>query len=145
MRILTFLACGLGLGVWLSVAADTPKVPAWAATQLSEWFAAYNSRDANAIARFYAEGAVLRPFGKAPIRGQAAILEHYKKGLASDASICSGDFTRFKAANDIAVGWGYDHCVTQATGAQHDARWMLVWERDAAGRWTITQDIDEGV
>jgi ketosteroid isomerase-like protein len=132
------------IGAWKLAVADAPNVPAWATSQLNDWFAAYNSRDANALARFYADAAVLRPFGKAPIRGQAAIREHFKQGLASDSSTCTGGFSGFKAAGDVAVGWGYDVCTTQCTGARYDARWMLIWERNAMGRWTIAQDIDEG-
>lgn len=145
-----FSRVGLSLAcLALSSAASGVDVPpAWAKAQLSAWLGAYNARDAEGIGAFYAATAVLRPYGKAPIRGRAAIVAHYREGLATETARCDGGFDRFKVAADIAVGWGFDRCEYPTHGnvrpPPYRARWMLIYERDAQGRWLIVQDIDEG-
>ena len=122
--------------------------PAWATDQLRDWLAAYNSRDATAIGRFYADGAVLRPYAKPPVRGRAAIVQHYRAGLATETATCSANFDGFKVAANVAVGWGQDRCdyppTKDAQPRPYRARWLLIYERDLQGHWLIVQDVDEG-
>jgi limonene-1,2-epoxide hydrolase len=55
---------------------------------VTAWVDAFNRADAQALASFYAEGAVNHQVAEAPVEGRAAILEMFQAGFASARMVC---------------------------------------------------------
>ncbi len=52
------------------------------------WVAAFNRRDVDALAAFYAEDAVNHQVAEEPVRGRAAIREMFAAGFAAAEMVC---------------------------------------------------------
>jgi len=124
-------------------------VPQWAQQGLAKWYAAYNARDAKALAAFYAKDVVLRPAGQPPIRGRDAIEAHYAQGFKNGRYSCTGGFDGFKVVAGTAVGWGHDACTeiprAGGVGQTYNSRWIMLYEREPDGVWLVVRDSDENV
>jgi limonene-1,2-epoxide hydrolase len=52
------------------------------------WVEAFNGRDADALANFYAEDAINHQVAESPVRGRAAIREMFVSAFALAAMVC---------------------------------------------------------
>lgn len=52
------------------------------------WVEAFNRADADALAAFYAEGAINHQVAEAPVHGRAAIRQMFASGFASATMVC---------------------------------------------------------
>ncbi len=107
--------------------------PDWAVKSLSDWYAAYNARDASTIATLYARNARV---GGA--QGRNAIIANFRAGWAETADTCSGAYDGFEIVDDIAAGWGRDVCTL--AGATTLSRWLTFHERQPDGSWLMIRD-----
>ena len=117
--------------------------PAWAVEILSEWYAAYNDRDAERLADTYTADARIRD-----ARGRRAIIDRFKAGWAEDDEVCSGDFDGFEVVGPITVGWGRDTCTPRQEGddsAVSRTNWLAVYELQEDGNWLCIRDFGEDV
>jgi ketosteroid isomerase-like protein len=139
------LASTLWLGIVLSQAA--PQAPSAApqpsvtlppelARVLTDYEAAWGSRDAAGLARIFAEDGFVLQGGKPPIRGRASIEEAYK-GSGGPLFLRA---LAYAAEGDVGyIIGGYTH----AKGAPDDGKFTLTLKK-SGGRWLIMSDMDNG-
>ncbi len=121
------------------VAERLPSValPPELARVLTDYEAAWSSRDAAALSRLFAEDGFVLAGGRPPVRGRAEIAKHYagKGGPLALRALAYG------AQGTVAyVIGGY---AGQAGGAD-DGKFTLTLRKDPDGRWLIVSDMDNG-
>ena len=120
-------------------AEDLPAVtlPPPLARVLTDYESAWETKDAPALARLFAEdGFVLSP-GTAAVRGRAAIEAHYR-GRGGPLSLRALTY-----ATEGSVGYvigGY----ARSRGEPDIGKFTLTLRREANGRWLIVSDMDNG-
>jgi ketosteroid isomerase-like protein len=120
-------------------AAEPPQptldLPPELARVLTDYEAAWSSRDAAALARLFAEDGFVLPGGGAPVRGRAAIERHYK-GSGGPLALRA-----FAFATEGPVGYilgGY----AGKRGDPDDGKFTLTLRKGGDGRWLIFSDMD---
>jgi uncharacterized protein (TIGR02246 family) len=121
---------------------DMVKLKATIQTLESNWAAADNARDTNAIAAFYADDAISLSNNKPMLKGKAAILADIKESLTKKPK---GTVVSY----DVIDVYGDEQTVTEiGTAIQKDAagkilntgKYMAIWE-NRAGKYTCVRDI----
>jgi len=120
-------------------AGDIPSVelPAPLARVLTDYEAAWQAKDAAALAALFVEDGFVLSRGVPPIRGRAAIARHYT-GQGGPLSLRA-----FAFAADGATGYilgGY----SRQEGEPDIGKFTLTLRRDLTGRWWIASDMDNG-
>lgn len=131
----------LAAGVPAAIAADDAAA---IRTTSAAWFNAYNAGNADAVAQYYAEDAVLYPPSVYPLRGRAAI----KKFLFKDMADMRGAGISLVPSSGDDVGVNGDTAwhagsftVKSKTGEKVDeGAYIEVW-RKKDGKWTMLRDI----
>jgi ketosteroid isomerase-like protein len=118
-------------------AAAQPSValPPDVARVLTDYEAAWQKRDAEALSRLFAEDGFVLPNGGPPVRGRAAIRKHYT-GHGGPLALRA-----FAYGADGSVGYilgGF----ARAKGAPDEGKFTLTLRKDAGGRWLIVSDMD---
>lgn len=117
--------------------------PSWAAELLSEWYDAFNARDAGRLADIYTADARIRE-----AQGRDAIMARFEASWAETDEVCSGSFDGFEVVGSIGVGWGRDTCTTTSSGGDTStsrSNWIAVYEQQDDGNWLCIRDIGEPV
>ena len=118
--------------------------PQWAADLLSEWYEAFNARDAQRLANTYSPDARIRD-----AQGRQAIIARFESDWAEKSEECSGGFDGFQTVGSIGVGWGRDTCTvtTSDNGPKTTSRgtWVAVYEQQPNGSWLCIRDMGEAV
>jgi ketosteroid isomerase-like protein len=141
-------SCSIAMALALSLghvvaAAQTPApsplpsiaLPPELARVLTDYEAAWRSKDAAALARLFTEDGFVLSSGTPPVRGRAAIERHYT-GQGGPLALRAIAY-----ATDGAVGYiigGY----AQQAGASDSGKFTLTLRRGAGGRWLIQSDMD---
>ena len=126
--------------LWTGVPAHaSPAVPKWATEFLAAWYTAYNAGDAKAVASMFTVDATL-----GQDKGRTAIEKTLAEAFSSTTYRCSGRFEAFREIDGMAVAWGVDSC-TEISKVKGPAvltreRWLVVFERQADGRWMIARE-----
>ncbi|MEM6675628.1 MAG: S41 family peptidase [Planctomycetota bacterium] len=99
--------------------------------------------DLDALMNVYATGAILAPPGRERIEGRDAIREFWQRPeearYLEHETISTGLWIRGETAYDLGV---YRGAAASPNGTVRFAGgYLLVWERDVAGRWRIVLDI----
>ena len=118
--------------------APLPSVnlPPELARVLTDYEAAWGSRDAAALAGLFAEDGFVLSGGKPPIRGRAAIEDAYK-GSGGPLSLRA---LAYAAEGDVGyIIGGYTH----TKGSPDDGKFTLTLKK-SGGRWWIMSDMDNG-
>ena len=109
------------------------------------WFVAYNAGDADGLAAFYSDDAVLNIPGAPAARGRDAIREAFVKDIA--ASTAAGGFTsnqgpspEFGVSGDLGWEWN-TFTVTDSSGATVDTGKYVTVYGKKDGKWFIIRDI----
>jgi len=120
-------------------AAPLPSIalPPELARVLTDYEAAWGSRDAAALARLFAEDGFVLSGGKPSIRGRAAIEEAYK-GSGGPLSLRA---LAFAAEGNVGYIIG---AYTHTKGAPDDGKFTLTLKKGTGGRWEIMSDMDNG-
>ena len=113
----------------------TVKLPAELARVLTDYEAAWQSRDAAALARLFAEDGFVLPNGGQPVRGRAAIQKHYT-GAGGPLALRAIAFAAEGSVAYIIGGYG------PAQGQPDSGKFTLTLRKGADGRWLIVSDMD---
>ncbi len=113
---------------------------------IEAWDAAYNSRDADAMAAQYAEDALRMNANEAALRGREAIragfVEEWESGLwGSDTQ---GVLRDVHMSGDLAMArgtWTATNNPTDEEPFQDHGNWMTLYRRSANGSWKMVWDI----
>ena len=111
------------------------ELPPDLARVLTDYEAAWSSRNAAALARLFTEDGFVLPNGRPPVRGRAAI-EQYYTGQGGPLSLRALAF-----ASEGGVGYiigGY----SQQKGAADIGKFTLTLRRGADRQWLIVSDMD---
>jgi ketosteroid isomerase-like protein len=130
MTITTALADGAAL-------ANPPSIelPPALAQLLRDYETAWAARDAQGLARLFAEDGFVLPNGGVPVRGRAAI-EKYYTGHGGPLALRA---FAFDLEGDVAyILGGY----AGESGAADDGKFTLTLRRGDDGRWLIVSDMD---
>jgi len=132
-----FLASVSAVGQQQTDAAPEPsvKLPPALARVLTDYEAAWRSRDAAALARLFAEDGFVLPNGRPPVRGRAAIQQYYT-GQGGPLALRAIAF-----AADGRVGYIIGGFARQV-GEPDGGKFTLTLSKGANGRWLIVSDMD---
>lgn len=116
---------------------DLPAVdlPAPLARVLTDYEAAWQKKDAAALARLFAEDGFVLASGGPPVRGRAQIEKHYA-GAGGPLALRA-----FAFATDGPVGYiigGY----ARQKGQPDTGKFTLTLRKGTDGRWLIVSDMD---
>jgi len=115
----------------------TVELPAELDRVLRDYEEGWRNRDAAALAELFApDGYVMRP-GYAPARGRAAIREAYA-GSGGPLFLRAFDYAVEGSVGYILGGY------SGREGSPDSGKFILTLVRDAAGRWLIAADMDNG-
>ncbi len=106
-----------------------------------QYYDAYNNRNPEGLANYYAKDAVLDDW-----HGLEAIKAGFKQLWAKNNETCTGGFTHFKVVGDRAVGWGAEVCVPKNGGSSDANRveWISWLEKQQNGEWRAVREADNG-
>jgi uncharacterized protein YciI len=112
-------------------------LPAPLARVLTDYETAWRAKDAAGLAALFAEDGFVLPGGKPPVRGRAAILEHYQ-GAGGPLSLRALDY-----ATEGSTGYIIGAYARQA-GEPDIGKFTLTLRKGAGERWLIVSDMDNG-
>jgi ketosteroid isomerase-like protein len=136
VAIVILLLIGLA-GAGTSPAADLPSVelPPPLARVLTDYEAAWQAKDAAALAALFTEDGFVLSGGTPPVRGRTAIEEHYQ-GRGGPLSLRA-----LALATEGPIGYIIG-AYTQRQGEPDVGKFTLTLRRDPGGRWLIVSDMD---
>jgi ketosteroid isomerase-like protein len=111
------------------------KLPPPLARVLTDYEAAWRSRDAAALASLFAEDGFVLPNGRPPVRGRAAIQQHYI-GQGGPLALRA-----IKFAADGGVGYIIGAFARQE-GEPDVGKFTLTLSKGPGERWLIVSDMD---
>lgn len=121
--------------------ADAPlpsvRLPPQLDRVLTDYEAAWRSRDAAALARLFAEDGFVLGNGRPPVRGREAIRRLYT-GAGGPLALRA-----FTYAADGAVGYIIGGFARQE-GEEDIGKFTLTLHRGTDGKWLIVSDMDSG-
>lgn len=106
---------------------------------------AIDSKDATAIAAFYAEDAILMPTAEPIIKGKAAIREEWKHILAIPAFENESKLGGVQVASAGDLGYTYGSYRSRLMGedgklTMEPGKWLTIWKKQPDGDWRIVVD-----
>jgi len=112
----------------------------------AQWLQAVKSRDADKIAAFWADDAVIFPSGANAIRGKAAIRDYVKGALASPGFDITwqAESIVVAASGDLAYETGQDEITFRSPSGQllqEKNNALVVWKKQSDGNWKAAIDI----
>ena len=108
--------------------------------------AAIQARDADRVASYYAEDAVLMPVAEAIVEGRAAILAEWRHvfGIPGFANRAQRVAAESSAGGDFGYTRGTYESPMRGPGGEQlleRGKWVSLWKRGADGEWHIIADI----
>ena len=140
--ILVLLALGSVAGATNSPAADQPlqpsvTLPGALARVLTDYEAAWQKRDAAALAALFAEDGFVLSSGKPPVRGRAQIEQHYS-GKGGPLSLRALAYATEGSIGYIIGGYSAEK------GQPDSGKFTLTLRKGPKGHWLIVSDMDNG-
>lgn len=117
--------------------APLPSVtlPPELARVLRDYEAAWGARDAGALASLFAENGFVLPNGRPPVRGRAAIEQHYT-GHGGPLALRAIAYSIHGSTGYIIGGYA------PGAGAEDTGKFTLTLRRENGARWLIMSDMD---
>jgi ketosteroid isomerase-like protein len=112
-------------------------LPGELARVLTEYEAAWQQRDARALASLFAEDGFVLSGGVPPVRGRAAIEKHYT-GQGGPLSLRAFDYSTDDSIGYIIGGFA------RQNGTPDIGKFTLTLRKSKEGRWVIVSDMDNG-
>ena len=106
----------------------------------AKWDAAFNAKDAAAVAASYDQGASVIPAGAPQVSGPAAILEFWKGAIAQGITDHKLELIEAIESGDLALQRGlWSAAVVNAEGERQTFKGNvhLVYRRQADGSWKV--------
>ena len=106
----------------------------------SKWDAAFNAKDAAAVAASYDSDAAVIPSGAAQVSGSAAILDFWKGAIAQGITDHKLELIEAIESGDLALQRGlWSAAVVNAEGERQTFKGNvhLVYRRQADGGWKV--------
>ena len=119
------------------VVQPSVNLPADLARVLTDYEAAWQSRDAARLAGLFAEDGFVLPNGGPPVRSRAAIQKHYT-GSGGPLALRAIAFATDGTVGYIIGGFG------RARGEPDSGKFTLTLRKGPDGRWLIVSDMDSG-
>ncbi|HWC77161.1 MAG TPA: DUF4440 domain-containing protein [Blastocatellia bacterium] len=142
MRIATLAISVLLLAASAGAQEQTPaeqqpsvKLPPELARVLTDYEAAWQSKDNAALAKLFAEDGFVLPSGNLPVRGRAAIQRHYT-GQGGPLSLRAFAFATHGDVGYILGGYAGKQ------GDPDSGKFTLTLRKGSDGRWLIMSDMD---
>jgi ketosteroid isomerase-like protein len=140
MRLIVFavsVALGTNPAAQPEPAAPLPsvKLPPELARVLTDFEAAFQKRDAAAIAALFAEDGFILPNGRPPVRGRAAI-EKFYTGVGGPLALRAWAYSTDGSIGFIIGGYA------GKAGDPDLGKFTLTLRKVGDGRWLIFSDID---
>ena len=110
-------------------------LPAPLARVLTDYEAAWQRKDAAALAALFAEDGFVLPSGAGPVRGRAQIEKHYT-GAGGPLALRA-----FAFATEGSLGYIIGGYAPQK-GQPDTGKFTLTLRKDSDGRWLIVSDMD---
>jgi ketosteroid isomerase-like protein len=117
--------------------APTVALPPELGRVLKNYETAWRSRDAKALARLFAEDGFVLATGQPPVRGRAAIENHYARAGGTLA------LRAIAFATDGRIGYILGAYAWDGDG-EDKGKFTLTLVKDPDGRWLIFSDMDNG-
>jgi len=117
------------------LAQTSVTLPPQLARVLRDYETAWANRDAEALARLFAEDGFVLPNGSMPVRGRAAIAKFYT-GHGGPLSLRA---IAYAAEGNVGYIIG---CYTGTAGAPDDGKFTLTLQKGTDGSWLIMSDMD---
>lgn len=132
-----FLGYGCVFAQQPTAAAPEPsiKLPAALARVLTDYEAAWRSRDAAALSRLFAEDGFVLAARKPPVRGRDAIQRHYT-GQGGGLALRALAFAAEGSVGYIIGGYA------EKEGQPDIGKFTLTLRKGAGGKWLIMSDMD---
>ncbi len=111
------------------------KLPPALGRVLTDYEAAWRSRDAAALARLFREDGFVLPSGRLPVRGRTAI-EKYYTGQGGPLALRAIAFAADGGVGYIIGGFAGKE------GEPDSGKFTLTLRKGAGGRWLIMSDMD---
>lgn len=111
------------------------KLPPALARVLTDYEAAWRSRDAAALASLFAQDGFVLPNGRPPVRGRPAIQRHYT-GQGGPLALRAIAFAAAGAVGYIIGGFAGQE------GEPDIGKFTLTLSKGTGGRWLIVSDMD---
>jgi len=111
------------------------QLPSELARVLSDYEAAWQARDAAALARLFVEDGFVLPLGRPPVRGRAEIERHYT-GKGGPLSLRAMAY-----ATEGSVGYIIG-AFAEKKGEPDIGKFTLTLRKEQGGRWLIVSDMD---
>jgi ketosteroid isomerase-like protein len=142
LRTLAVVALLASVGLPLRAQGEPAALPSVALPAvlervLRDYEAAWQARDASALARLFAGDGFVMQGGRPPARGRAAIEAAYR-GSGGPLALRA---LAFAMEGRVAYVVG---AYSTAVGAPDVGKFVLALTRDEGGRWLIVSDIDNG-
>lgn len=134
----------------LSYSSDNAKAKAAIANGYKRWVAADQNKDAQALAGFYDDDAVLMPPREEPVIGKQAIYAWYQKFVQKPGTSLDEVFnpTSFYITGDIAIDTSdFDGTFRSADGKdiKFHGKNIVVWRHEKDGSWKILRDMWDSI
>lgn len=139
--IATTVACGprqpAGTRETAPAAAPLPSValPQELERVLRDYESAWGARDAEALARLFAEDGYVLANGRPPVQGRAAIARHYE-GHGGPLALRALSYAQHGGTGFIIGAYA------PRVGDADSGKFTLTLRRDSDGRWLIVSDMD---
>jgi ketosteroid isomerase-like protein len=132
-----FLMASSTVGQQQAESAQEPsvKLPPALARVLTDYEAAWRSKDAVALARLFDEDGFVLPNGRPPVRSRAAI-ERYYTGQGGPLALRAIAFAADGAVGYIIGGFA------RKEGEPDIGKFTLTLRKGDGGRWLIVSDMD---
>jgi ketosteroid isomerase-like protein len=135
--VLLWLTAAGTLAAQVPPALPSVDLPAPLSRVLRDYEAAWQRKDAAALAALFAEDGFVLSSGVPPIRGRAAIARHYT-GQGGPLSLRA---LAYAVGDDLGyIVGGY----ARQAGEPDAGKFTLTLRRGADGRWLIVSDMDNG-
>ena len=106
----------------------------------TKWDAAFNAKDASAVAASYDDAAAVIPAGAAQVSGKAAILDFWKAGIAQGITDHKLELIEAGESGDMAFQRGlWSAAVVNDKGERQsfNGNVHLLYRRQADGGWKV--------
>jgi ketosteroid isomerase-like protein len=135
LLIMTLLMATSAVGQQETPAEPSVNLPPELARVLTDYEAAWSKRDAAALAGLFAEDGFVLPRETTPVRGRAAIQNHYT-GQGGPLSLRAIAYAAEGGVGYIIGGY------TDTVGKPDIGKFTLTLRKGSDGRWLIMSDMD---